>query len=78
MKGVGDGIVSGSGISREDGGFIRKGSFDEGDDLADSFMGMASPVTKPSAPLLKPLSKSNSNGVTQMSCSLAEQKQLAQ
>ena len=71
MKGVGDGIVSGSG--REEGGFIRKGSFEEGDDLADSFMGMASPVAKPSAPLLKPLSKSNSNGVTQMS-SLVEQK----
>ena len=48
MKGVGDGILSG----REEGGLIRQGSFEEGDGLADSFIAMASPVGKPSAPLL--------------------------
>ena len=69
MIGVGDAILSG----REEGGLIRQGSFEEGDGLAVSFIAMASPVGKPSAPLLKPLSKSNSNGVTKVS-SLAEKK----
>ena len=62
MKAVGEGILSG----REEGGLIRQGSFEEGGGLADSFIAMASPVGKPSAPLLKPLTKSNSNGVTQV------------